>query len=95
VQAPQKKVDGKWRRISWDAALAEIVDKLDELRSNGQSHSLACICDSDRGTVAGLLDRFLTVYGSPNFIRTPSIQDNYELALYLSRDLTFRIRILF
>jgi anaerobic selenocysteine-containing dehydrogenase len=85
VQAPQKKVDGKWRRISWDAALAEIVDKLDELRSNGQSHSLACICDSDRGTVAGLLDRFLTVYGSPNFIRTPSIQDNYELALYLSQ----------
>jgi len=85
VQTPQKKVNGKWRSISWDAALAEIVDKLGELRSNGQSHSLACICDSDRGTVPELLNRFLTVYGSPNFIRTPSIQDNYELALYLTQ----------
>jgi anaerobic selenocysteine-containing dehydrogenase len=25
------------------------------------------------------------VYGSPNFLRTPSIQDNYELALYLTQ----------
>ncbi|MGD9302328.1 MAG: molybdopterin-dependent oxidoreductase [Desulfobacterales bacterium] len=85
VQTPKKKVNGKWRSISWDAALADIVDKLGELRSNGQSHSLACICDSDRGTVPELLNRFLTVYGSPNFIRTPSIQDNYELALYLTQ----------
>jgi anaerobic selenocysteine-containing dehydrogenase len=85
VQTPKKKVNGKWRTISWDAALAEIVTKLGELRSKGQTHSLACICDSDRGTVPELLNRFLTVYGSPNFIRTPSIQDNYELALYLTQ----------
>ena len=85
VQTPQKKVNGKWRNISWDAALAEIAETLGELRSNGQSHSLACICDSDRGTVPELLNRLLTVYGSPNFIRTPSIQDNYELALYLTQ----------
>jgi anaerobic selenocysteine-containing dehydrogenase len=85
VQTPKKKVNGKWRTISWDAALAEIVTKLGELRSTGQTHSLACICDSDRGTVPELLNRFLTVYGSPNFIRTPSIQDNYELALYLTQ----------
>jgi anaerobic selenocysteine-containing dehydrogenase len=32
-----------------------------------------------------LWSRFLTVYGSPNFIRTPSIQDNYELVLYLTQ----------
>jgi anaerobic selenocysteine-containing dehydrogenase len=85
VQTPQKKLNGKWRSISWDAALAEIAAKLGELRSSGQSHSLACICDSDRGTVPALLNRFLRVYGSPNYIRTPSIQDNYELALYLTQ----------
>jgi len=85
VQSPKKKVNGKWRNISWDAALSEIVEKLGELRSNGQSHTLACICGSDRGTVPELLNRFLAVYGSPNFIRTPSIQDNYELALYLTQ----------
>jgi anaerobic selenocysteine-containing dehydrogenase len=85
VQTPKKKVNGKWRNISWDAALSEIVEKLGDLRSNGNSHTLACICDSDRGTMPELLNRFLTVYGSPNFIRTPSIQDNYELALYLTQ----------
>jgi anaerobic selenocysteine-containing dehydrogenase len=85
VQTPKKKVNGKWHNISWAAALSEIVEKLGDLRSNGQSHTLACICDSDRGTVPELLNRFLTVYGSPNFIRTPSIQDNYELALYLTQ----------
>jgi len=87
VQSPKQKVNGKWRTISWDSALAEIVEKLGDLRSKGQTHSLACISDSDRGTVPELLNRFLTVYGSPNFIRTPSIQDNYELALYLTQGL--------
>ncbi len=85
VQTPKKKVNGKWRNISWDAALSEIAARLADLRSGGQSHSLACISDSDRGTVPELLNRLLTVYGSPNFIRTPSIQDNYELALYLTQ----------
>ncbi len=41
VQTPKKKVNGKWRNISWDAALSEIVEKLGDLRSNGNSHTLA------------------------------------------------------
>jgi anaerobic selenocysteine-containing dehydrogenase len=85
VQVPKKKVNGNWRNISWDDAIAEIVAKLSELRTAGLSHTVACISDSDRGTVAELWNRFLTVYGSPNFIRTPSIQDNYELVLYLTQ----------
>jgi anaerobic selenocysteine-containing dehydrogenase len=85
VKTPLKKVNGKWRRISWEDALAEIAEKLGQLRSNGLSHSVACISDTDRGTVAELWNRFLRVYGSPNFIRTPSIQDNYEQALYMTQ----------
>jgi len=85
VKTPQKKINGRWHNISWEAALSEIAENLQDLRTNGLSHSVACICDSDRGTVPELLNRFLTVYGSPNFIRTPSIQDNYELALYLTQ----------
>ena len=85
VQTPKKKVNGIWRSISWDDAIAEIVTKLSDLRAAGLSHTVACISDSDRGTVAELWNRFLTVYGSPNFIRTPSIQDNYELVLYLTQ----------
>ena len=85
VKTPMKKVDGQWRRISWGAALDEIGAALTKLRDSGESHTVAAICGSDRGTVAELFKRFLTVYGSPNFIRMPSIQDNYELALYLTQ----------
>ena len=83
VKAPLKKVNGRFREISWDAAIAEISNKLGELRSKGESHKFACISGTDRGTVSELLSRFLTVFGSSNFTRTPSIQDSYELTLHL------------
>jgi len=83
VKAPLKKVNGRFRQISWDAAIAEISNKLGELRSKGESNKFACISGTDRGTVSELLSRFLTVYGSANFTRTPSIQDSYELTLHL------------
>jgi anaerobic selenocysteine-containing dehydrogenase len=85
VQTPKKKVNGRWRNISWEAAITEIAEKLSDLRANGLSHTVACVSDSDSGTIPELWNRFLTVYGSPNFIRTPSIQDNYELALFLTQ----------
>ena len=85
VKNPKKKVNGKWHDISWDDAIAEIAAKLKELREKELSHTVGCICGSDRGTVPELLNRFLRFYGSSNFMRIPSIQDNYELALYLTQ----------
>jgi anaerobic selenocysteine-containing dehydrogenase len=85
IQTPKKKINGMWHNISWEAAITEIAAKLADLRIHDLSHSVACICDSDSGTIPELWNRFLSVYGSPNFIRTPSIQDNYELALYLTQ----------
>ena len=87
VKTPLKRTgvrgEGKWKKISWDEAIAEVVKKLVSLRKEGKSHTVASISGSDRGTVAQLLGRFLTAYGSPNFIRTPSIQDSYELTAHL------------
>jgi anaerobic selenocysteine-containing dehydrogenase len=85
IKGPMKKVNGRWQTISWDNAIAEVTEKLTELRSNGFSHTLACISGTDRGTLPELFNRFLTVYGSPNFMRIPSIQDSYELALFLTQ----------
>ena len=85
VQTPLKKVNGRWQKISWEEAATEIAAKLKELRANGTAHKVGVVAGSDRGTVAELFNRFLTVYGSPNFMRTPSIWDSYELALYLTQ----------
>ena len=85
IRTPQKKVNGRWQKISWEEAITEIAAKLKELRASGSAHKVACVAGSDRGTVPELFDRFLSVYGSPNFFRTPSIWDSYELALYLTQ----------
>ncbi len=83
VKTPLKKVNGKFKKISWNEAIAEVAKRLTELRSKGKSHKVAFIAESDRGTITELINRFMTVYGSPNFIRTPSILDSYELTMHL------------
>ncbi len=85
IQTPIKKVNGRWQKLSWKEAITELAARLKELRAKGSSHTVACVAGSDRGTVPELFSRFLAVYGSPNFFRTPSIWDSYELALYLTQ----------
>jgi len=86
IEGPLKRVgrrgDGRWQPVSWKAAVAEVAGKLGVLRSGGEPHTLGCLLRSDRGTVPGLFSRLLTVFGSPNLMRMPSIQDTYELTLY-------------
>jgi anaerobic selenocysteine-containing dehydrogenase len=87
VKTPLKRVgkrgQGRWEKISWKDAVSEVAETLGDLREKGQSQTVGLISGSDRGTVPRLFERFLTVYGSPNFIRTPSIIDSYELTLHL------------
>jgi len=87
IKTPLKRVgkrgQGSWEKISWKDAISEVAKILSDLRSTGQSHTVGCISDSDRGTVPRLFERFLTVYGSPNLMRTSSIIDSYELTLHL------------
>jgi anaerobic selenocysteine-containing dehydrogenase len=83
-----KRGSGKFERITWDEAIHEVVQKLGDLRKKGQSHTVACIAGSDRGTVPQLFARFLAAYGSPNFMRTASAEDTYELAMGLMQGAT-------
>ncbi|MBW2180586.1 MAG: molybdopterin-dependent oxidoreductase [Deltaproteobacteria bacterium] len=87
VKGPMKRVgkrgEKNWEQISWDEAISMVAEKLDELRSDGESHTLSCISGSDQGTVPELFKRFLDAYGSVNFTRMPSIDDSYELVLKL------------
>jgi anaerobic selenocysteine-containing dehydrogenase len=85
IKTPLKKVNGRWQKVSWEEAIKILAAKLKELRAAGSAHKVACVSGSDRGTVPELFNRFLNVYGSPNFFRVPSIWDSYELALYLTQ----------
>lgn len=87
VKTPLKRVGdrgaGHWQKISWEEAVAEVAQKLGELREKGEGHTVAAMCGSDRGTVPQLFSRLLTVYGSPNFFAMPDIQDTYAMTLGL------------
>ncbi len=84
VKSPMKRVgergEGKWERISWEEATALLSEKLTEIRDGGESHTVGAIAGPG-GTVPALLERFMTAYGSPNFIRMPSPQDTEALAV--------------
>lgn len=73
--------ENKWTEISWEDAIAEIVTNLQSLRSSNASHTLSCITDSDTGIMAEVFKRFLTAFGSPNFMWMPSLRDTYSLVL--------------
>ncbi len=76
-----KRGQGQWAQISWEAALNEVAEKLGTLRADGRPQGLACMTDTERGTIPALLKRFMTVYGSPNFIGPASAQDAQETAV--------------
>jgi len=91
VRQPLQRVGprgaGGWRAISWKEAISQAAAKLAELRAGNKPQMLGCIVDSGRGTVPSLLERFLTVYGSPNFFPTASIWDSYEYTLHVMQGL--------
>ncbi len=85
IKSPMKRVgergEGKWQKITWDEAIGLLTDKLADIRNKGEAHTVAALSGSDKGTVPALLKRFMTAYGSPNFMCTPSRQEADELAV--------------
>ncbi|MFO7962759.1 MAG: menaquinone reductase molybdopterin-binding-like subunit QrcB [Desulfobacterales bacterium] len=81
IQSPLKRIgkrgEGRFEPISWNQAMSELADKLNTMRSEGKPHTLACISGTKNGTVAELIKRFFTAYGSSNFMYVPSIADTY------------------
>ena len=85
VTRPMKRTgsrgSGRWEPISWDDAIGQVAGKLSELRENGQPQKVGCISGNPYGTVTELLKRLMTVYGSPNVMTVPSLQDSLQLAM--------------
>ena len=57
--------DGKYDAITWDAAIAELVGKLDALEEAGNQQALAFVTRPGRSHRAELIARFLSGFGAP------------------------------
>jgi anaerobic selenocysteine-containing dehydrogenase len=94
IRTPMKRAgergEGRWEAISWKQAISEVTGRMADLRSKGQPHTVGCLLPEDRGSVPQLFSRLLTVFGSPNVMRAPSIEDSYELALYQTQGIIGR-----
>ena len=67
---------GGWEPISWDEALRMISNALDELRDAGRAHEVAFLGHEERGVMHHHISRFMKAYGSPNYYRFSSAQNN-------------------
>jgi anaerobic selenocysteine-containing dehydrogenase len=77
IQGPMKRVGdrgaGDWQAISWEEAIAEVVDQLAELRSADQAHTVAFLTGRVQGQMDGVIRRFCQAYGTPNYVDHKSI----------------------
>jgi anaerobic selenocysteine-containing dehydrogenase len=76
LKYPLKKVDGQWKRISWNDALAEIADKLQNLKKEFGPEILSIFSGSigvENLEMMELAQRFKGAFGSPNFISVEGI----------------------
>ena len=65
---PMKRIgprgSGKWERISWDQAIADIADRLRALRQEERPEEMVLLYGRDRTN--GFLERFTDAFGTPN-----------------------------
>jgi anaerobic selenocysteine-containing dehydrogenase len=68
---PLKRVrgrgEGEWQRITWDQALDEIAEKLEEIKKEYGGQALATLGGTGRSCSDYLRLRFQNLYGSPNW----------------------------
>ena len=75
ITHPMRKVDGAWRKISWDEALDIITDKLAGIKeSYGAKALVVHLGEPTVGTeVPRMAARFCSLYGTPNYTSGASL----------------------
>lgn len=81
---PMKRVglrgEGRFMDITWEEAIHTLTSRISALRKQGRPESLAAVDGNQRGTTVSLLiERLMKAVGSPNYIRTPSIESTYTM----------------
>ncbi len=76
LQGPLKRAgergSGKWQEITWEEGIKLVVTRLQEMRSQETTHTLAVLDGDGNGLMKMLWERFLAQFGSPNYIPIPS-----------------------
>jgi anaerobic selenocysteine-containing dehydrogenase len=74
---PKTDADPGWQRVSWDEALNDIAEKLLAIRERHGARAMALGKGTKSGTsvddVERWLGRFLSLYGSPNWVSTTHV----------------------
>ncbi len=67
LKTPMKLVNGKWQRISWDTALAEVADKLNAIKKESGPDAVFWIGSSKHNNEqAYLMRKFVSFWGTNN-----------------------------
>jgi len=85
---PMKRVgargSGQFEGIGWDEALDTLAARIIDLRKKGTPEALAAVDGNRReSTMSLMIERLLMAVGSPNYVRTPSVEDTYAMANFL------------
>ena len=83
--SPMKRVgprgQGQFMPISWSEALETLAGRIQDLRKNDRPEALVAVDGNRRDSASALLvKRLLDAVGSPNYMRMPSIEDDYAHA---------------
>lgn len=74
IRRPMKRAGARgeetWEEISWEEAIAILAERLRPLRESGHPEGLVVIGGERRGYMGDLWDRFLSAFGSPNYVST-------------------------
>ncbi|WP_300667809.1 menaquinone reductase molybdopterin-binding-like subunit QrcB [Desulfoluna sp.] len=76
-----KRGEGKWKRLTWEEAEAQLAKKLNSL-SDGKG--VAALSAFRSGSVSALIQRLLDTLGSDRFLTLPSLHDSLEQAMALT-----------
>ncbi|OGP84048.1 MAG: hypothetical protein A2Y95_09005 [Deltaproteobacteria bacterium RBG_13_65_10] len=66
VMGPMQKVDGQWKAIPWNAALAQLSGKLSALKAAGQGDAVWLVTPTLTGSLEALCGQWLAAMGSAN-----------------------------
>ena len=77
-----KRGEGKWRRISWDEANAEVAGRLKKIRASG--HPERFVFHYGRDKTKGVTTQFCNAFGTPNRVNRRSICSSNRRAPLMS-----------